>query len=365
MELQINQHETTTLLNEAYLAGITTIDVVYPFLGIRLFTINLGDFTMRDVISFDEYADSMTPVNQLIEGEIPTFSDFKQALISSGVMEFVRWDEVKKELLRLITEPKDIHYSRRGTYVSVDTNLLYFRLISRRMRGSHPDRCVHHGHLNPAELRWAISEVVVNEVDRRIRDKYRKEHIEAFKGLKAGYLAEKFMNMSTRTTRSAKSAFLELDQILGPLGAFKIKCSSFPQNKEERDVLIAKTLREFEEARDCDVLLLSADEDMVFHARDNGLSCQVLHVPHVTLDSAVLTPEKCSYLLRDLAVTFGCVSLKNTGVTLFGEWSGMNSSNWVDEDMLLLAEEGARILQPLQASLRISRAMRERMGTED
>lgn len=349
-------------MNEAYMADVQSIDVSYPFFGLDLLTIRPGDLSIRDVISFDRYADRMPQVDQVIEGEVPTFSDMKQALIAAGVMELVGWDEVKKELLRIGSEPSNVHSSHRKTYISVDTNLLYFRLISRRMGPSGPGSCIHRGGLDPTDLSWVVSDVVVNEVDRRIRDKYRKEHIEGFKKLRSGYLSERFMNMATRSTRAAKCAFLELNQILGRLGAFRIKCKEFPQNKEERDVLIARTLRGFEEDRDCDVLLLSADEDMLFHARDNGLSCHVLHVPHVTLDAARLTPETCAHLIRDLAVAYGCISLKGTGITVYGEWTGMSSSNWMDEDLMLWVEEGARVLQPLQASLKISRAIRERFS---
>ena len=349
-------------MNEAYLADVQSIDVSYPFFGLDLLTIRPGDLSIRDVISFDRYADGMPQVDQVIEGEVPTFSDMKQAMISAGVMELTGWDEVKKELLRIGSEPSNVHSSHRKTYISVDTNLLYFRLVSRRMGPSSPASCIHHGALDASELSWVMSEVVVNEVDRRIRDKYRKEHIEGLKKLRSGYLADRLTNMGMRSTRAAKCAFLELNQIMGRLGAFRVKCKEFPQNKEERDVLIARTLRGFEEDRDCDVLLLSADEDMLFHARDNGLSCQVLHVPHVTLDSARLTPGTCAHLIRDLAATYGCISLKGTGITVYGEWAGMSSSNWMDEDLMLWVEEGARILRPLQTSLGLSKAIRERFA---
>ena len=131
-------------MNEAYLADVQSIDVSYPFFGLDLLTIRPGDLSIRDVISFDRYADGMPQVDQVIEGEVPTFSDMKQAMISAGVMELTGWDEVKKELLRIGSEPSNVHSSHRKTYISVDTNLLYFRLISRRMGPSSPASCIEH-----------------------------------------------------------------------------------------------------------------------------------------------------------------------------------------------------------------------------
>jgi hypothetical protein len=351
------------LVNEAVMAGIDSIQIGYPFLGLDLMTLNPDEFVISDVISFDRYAECTPQVDPAISREIPGFSEMKHALISAGVMELTGWDETKKELLRISEEPQNVHTSRRKTYVTVDTNILYFRVVSRRMNPPS-SLCIHHGVVDPRELSWVISDVVVNEIDKRIRDKYRKEHIEMLKRLNSGHLAERLMNMSTLSTRTAKCAFLDLHEILGRLGAFRIRCREFPENKEERDILIARTLRMFEEERDCDILLLSADEDMLFHARDNGISCYVLHVPHVTVDWARLTPETCAHLIRDLAVTYGCISLKGTGIVVYGEWTGMTSSNWMNEDLMLWVEEGARILPPLKRSLKVSRAIRSRFPRE-
>jgi hypothetical protein len=169
------------------------------------------------------------------------------------------------------------------------------------------------------------------EIDSKITHKYSKDEIQALAGvLSHPELLRDFANASGRRTRVAKLAFNEMNHLLTELKALRIKGSPV-RGKERNDIEIAQSYKHWARGGDYDVFLLTADEDMVNHARTSELMTLQLELPFAVPEHSRIDPWKMSDLLYDLAVTFGPVSLDNAGVLLMGEWGGKSSSDYQRE----------------------------------
>ncbi len=136
--------------------------------------------------------------------------------------------------------------------------------------------------------------------------------------------------------------------------AERAESKDFIGDKEERDRVIAKSYADFEKNRGGEILLLTADEDMAYHAKNAGLLQETLLVPHEVPTHGIITPFQLVNLLFDLAIHFGVISLTGTGVTIFGEWKGKGYKDYSVEHLNLKITPESRIWKELDRSLRIS-----------
>jgi hypothetical protein len=70
---------------------------------------------------------------------------------------------------------------------------------------------------------------------------------------------------------------------------------------------------------------------MVNHARTSELMTLQLELPFEVPEHARIDPWRMSDLTYDLAVVFGVISLDNMGITVFGEWGGKSSTDYLSE----------------------------------
>ena len=379
-DMVLHKDELMVVLNEAHLHGTGAVDIVYPFLGITLGTLDYGRMRIDRVVGSHEYADATSTADQGFQREVPEYSSLRQAFISCGLIPYSNWHEVTRGLRQALTEERDLHRARRPLYLSADTNLLYLRTISRlldpppqprsryrplRPSASSDDAPPTHPQLplDARDFRWVMSEMVRDEVDRRIRAKYRRVDVELFKQHGYAWLADRFFNASDLPSRVAKGAFAELDWISTELRAQFVDAGPFELDKEKRDVSITRSLHEFEKSRGCEILFLSADQDMAYHARASELSCEILHFPPSVPSSANLSPRQCVDLMFDLTILYGAVSLKGTGIVLLGEWGGKTSSDWAEEKVMAVVDDRASIKVPLERDLETTRRLGAMLGS--
>jgi hypothetical protein len=208
------------------------------------------------------------------------------------------------------------------------------------------------------DFRITISDMVKEEIDSNIKYKYRASNLTKMKkkfGLTP--IVDEFFNASARKTRVAKSVQNELSFILGALEAERAEATLSSQDKEERDRIIAKSYSDFEKHRNGEVMLLTADEDMAYHAKNANLLYETLIVPHKVPAKGPILPFCLVNLLYDLAITFGVIRLQGSGITIFGEWKGKGLTHYSNESLKLIISKESRIKDEFERDLRIAQGI--------
>lgn len=338
--LVMDRHELQILTNCIYGGNTRYVHVKYPFYDLELFTLDVKTPELKGMVTFQNFDTERMrrkPVDRGVSAdELPTYNDLKTCLLTSGFVKYRNHAEVARQLMSLRDEAKDPNKRPRPVFIGVDTNVLYFRFLSRGMPMRDPGsgRSV-----EAPDFRYVLSEIVQVEVDSRITHKYSRGEIEALGQLFAHKeLLQEFRNGSGRRERLAKLAFNEMNYLMSELRALRIKGTA-ARGKERNDIEIALSYGSWAREGDYEVLLLTADEDMMNHARTNELMAIQLDYPHEIPQHGRIDPWSVSDLLYDLALTFGAVSLENPGLTLLGEWAGKNSGDYGSERVKVLFED--------------------------
>jgi len=221
-------------------------------------------------------------------------------------------------------------------FIAIDTNLLYFRFLSRHMPVRHEatDRTV-----EATDFRYVVSELVQREIDSTIVHKYDRDEIMALSALFAHKeLLREFRNGSAKRARGAKLAFNEMNYLLTDLRALRIKGTP-ARDKEMNDIQIAQSYKDWSRGGDYDILLITGDEDMINHGRTSELMTLQLELPFEPPEHARIDPWTTTDLIHDLAVTLGVVSLANARMVLYGEWGGKTSADYASESLKVVSDD--------------------------
>jgi len=314
-DLVMSRRELQILTNSLHRGDKRYIHVSYPLYELELFTLDIGKPELTKIVrpdAFDWARSSRKPLDRSVSAdELPSYSDLRNCLLSSGFLDYKNEAEIATKLIYLRDEARDPNKRPRPVFVAVDTNILYNRFLSRHF----PMR----------------DEARASSVDAADSHKYSRDEIQGLSSVLAHpELVREFANASGRRERVAKLAFNEMNHLLTELKALRIKGTAV-RGKERNDIEIAQSYKHWARGGDYDVFLLTADEDMVNHARTSELMTLQLELPFAVPEHARIDPWKMSDLLYDLAVTFGVVSLDNPGMLLLGEWGGKSSSDYQGE----------------------------------
>lgn len=350
-ELVLSRRELQILTNALFRSDHRYIHVSYPFYGIELFTLDIDKPELTKIVRADRLDWSRSerkPLNRSFSAdELPSYNDLRNCMLSSGFIDYRNEGEIASKLLALKDEARDPNKRPRPVFVAVDTNVLYDRFLSRHLplKDEVSGRTV-----EAQDFRYVLSEIVQMEIDSKITHKYSREEIQGLASvLSHPELLREFQNASGRRERIAKLAFNEMNYLLTELRALRIKGTA-ARDKERNDIEIAQSYKQWARGGDYDVLLITADEDMVNHARTSELMTLQLDLPFEVPDHARIDPWRVSDLLYDLAVTFGVVSLDNECIVIMGEWGGKSSSDYLGENVRVrfstdeLQPEMARLL---------------------
>lgn len=342
-ELVMTRQELQILTNSLYRGDRRYVHVSYPFYDLELFTLDIDRPELTHIVrpdAFDWARTSKKPLDRSFSAdELPSFSDLRNCLLSSGFLDYKNEAEIARKLVDLRDEARDPNKRPRPVFVAVDTNILYNRFLSRHFPMRDESRA---SSVEATDFRYVLSEIVQIEIDSKITHKYSRDEIQALAGVLAHpELLREFANASGRRERVAKLAFNEMNHLLTELKALRIKGSAV-RGKERNDIEIAQSYKHWARGGDYDVFLLTADEDMVNHARTSELMTLQLELPFAVPEHSRIDPWKTSDLLYDLAVTFGAISLDNAGMLLLGEWGGKSSSDYQREKVKVgLLDESA------------------------
>ncbi len=331
-ELVVSRRELQVLTNAIYRSDKRYVHISYPFYDLELFTLDIEKPELSNIVrpdAFDWTRSSRKPLDRSVSAdELPSYTDLRNCLLSSGFLDYRNEPEITKKLLDLRDEARDPNKRPRPLFVALDTNILYNRFLSRHLPliDESSGRS-----LDATDFRYVLSEIVQMEIDTKITHKYSREEVQGLASVMAHpELLKEFSNASGRRERTAKLAFNEMNFLLGELRALRIKGTP-TKGKERNDIEIAQSYKQWARAGDYDVFLLTADEDMVNHARTSELMTLQLELPFLVPEHARIDPWKMSDLIYDLAVVFGAISLDSEDILVFGEWAGKGSSDFMHE----------------------------------
>ena len=187
------------------------------------------------------------------------------SFLSSGILPFENEEEIRNNFRLLNESIKDRTIYAKPVFLGIDTNMAYYRVISRRIKDS---------------FKYVLSEIVIEEVDARIHSKYSGKMIHELEELPYHSVMYEFVNGSTKDCRRAKNAMNEIYYLLNVKDAFRVGKRSENRDKEVRDREIIEEYKNFSDAIRAEVVVLTADKDMVFHAQAQQLSCIYYKLPH-------------------------------------------------------------------------------------
>lgn len=285
--------------------------------------------------------------------DLPGFYDYKDCLISSGLVHFDNWDEFKGWIEELHEAEIDPTMASQSVFLTIDTNMAYFRLISRRFPLETDGVTV-----TAEDFDHLLSSIVEGEVDHYIKGKYGESELKMM-GMYTdiGDIRFNFRNRGKLKTRKAKFATQELNYLRGELNAARVKATSSKTDAEENDIRIVESIERFSWDRNIVPALISSDRNMGNHAEN----CEI---PHFILEIPGSIPRKNEVgsgvvmnLLHDLALTFGAVKIPEIGTTLFGIWGGKRDVDYENESVKVWVNPGSGVRDVVKRELDIMDAI--------
>ncbi len=311
----ISKEEIHILLNELYLHGIREISVEYPLYSLQLFTLNLQNFAIENIVSPSEIESTKRKYakNEFLKRDLPDYYDILDSFLSSGIIDFDNRESIEEDLKLIRESIKDKTVYIKPVFLGIDTNMAYYRVVSRRLM---------------EEFKYVVSQIVVDEVDARIHTKYSGKMLYYFDDMPYHNILHEFANGSVKESRKAKNAMNEIYYLFNTLDAFRTGESTYTKDKEVRDREIALQYRNFADEVNGEVVILTADKDMIFHAQAQGISSIYYKLPH-RIEVDTIDPARIPLLFYDLITSLGMVKINNT--IILSEWRGKEVDDYLKE----------------------------------
>lgn len=357
IEKFISKEELMILLNESIFHEKTQIMVHYPLFGINLFEIEytrekcrLTNFVPKE--KFINLRENKASGNKFLQYDLPRYSDFTDCFSSSGYLKPANWNDFSKWMSNIFEDSQNLSRSPRRIFIGMDTNILYNRVFSRLFPITYPEK-----EIKANDFNYVLSDMVKKEVDHQITKKYGKRDIEDMTKI-FGSVARQFNNRGTLTTRKAKLAQDEMDYLRQKLNTLRAETKEWSEDKEDRDIQIAESYSQFSSKYHCDVALVTADQIMADHAKNEGLRYFILSqaLPPI-LQNIYSGYQELINLLYDLAATFGIIQLRDLGVSLFGIWHGKKTEEYATETIKMCIDENSRIYKDVTTDIEIVRKL--------
>ncbi len=342
------------VLNELRNEGIDEIEVVEPYFENRLLKIALKEDGYEIELSGKD--DLEVPIGRgqyWDHKEIPGFNEYKECLISSAFVDFENWTDFKEWIKYQYRSEKDPGLSSEAVFLSIDTNIAYYRLISRRFPLRYEDVTV-----VAKDFDYLLSSIVEGEIDHHIRYKYGREDMKLMcLHTEIGDIRHEFRNRGTLETRKAKFATQELNYLRGELNAARVKADASKTDAERNDIRIVESLEDFTWDKNIDVGIISTDRNMANHAENSEIAFFILEMPpsipkRKTVDASIVLN-----LLHDLALMYGAIRLPKLSTVLFGIWGGKKDKDYHDESVLAWINPSSSIERSLKRDLSITNSL--------
>jgi len=340
MEEVFDKSELMIFLNHLRENEIDEFEILEPYFKNKLLKVKIKESTFEielsgkdafDIpISRDEYWDKK---------EIPGFKEYKEVLISAGFIEYENWKEFKEWIRHLYKSETDPGLSSEAVFLSIDTNLAYYRLISRCFPLNYDDFSI-----DAKDFDYLLSSIVESEVDHHIKEKYDNSDLKMM-GLhtEIGDIRYEFRNRGKLETRKSKFASEELSYLRGELNAARIRRSGSKTDSERNDILIVESLEDFCWDKNIDVALISTDRNMRNHAENAEIAYFVLEFPHNIPKKREVDSDILLNLIHDFALMYGVIEIPELSTALFGIWGGKKDEDYKKESVKAWVNPGSPI----------------------
>ena len=267
--------------------------------------------------------------------ELPTYPDLRGGMLSSGVINLSNLDDFKEKLKSYRTLSKSVKFS-------IDTNLLYLRFVTNT------------GLIKPSEV--VLVDTVGNELIAKLNYKYSSKTLNAIKRsikikAQSDYIDELWNRRVKRSRKAAYIALREYKKLLDGVADELEEIEKSEADSRFNDMVIVKTLANFESEGHTLPVLLTADDAMADLCNAEGLEYIKFDMPHI-IDADYCTSKQLIGLIFNLAVVLGFIQVNS--VVLFGEFRGKSSNN---PDQLKLKYLDNRIKNSFKRDLRICRRL--------
>jgi hypothetical protein len=290
----IKKPELQILIN--ILAESGSLRVSYPLYELPLFRANPTNsgYSLKVLTERRDFDES---VPSGYSSELPTWSDFYECFISSGIIRYENLVDFEKtlELYRRF---------KKGVVFAPDTNVFYHCFISsyRPLDG----------------YQLVVAEGVKKEIEDAMNYKYRHRQLEELsRVVKNPSLLKEFNNR--RTKKSRKAAYVALKEF-ERLKDRIIIAESVSEPAHNNDELIVKTLKRYDNMSPALVVFLTADIAVTDVAELEGLEYFLFKYPRAGLGEHDVTAYQLRTLIFNLSAVFGVIELN--GILVFGEFGG-------------------------------------------
>ena len=329
-DIVISVDELQVLFN--YLGG--TMKVKYPLYDFGLFRAqeDVEGYNIEFLCHEKDFDPNLDRFGRLAR-EVPSHNDFRECLMSSGVMRYTNLDAFRKRLNAYAGMPDEIKFS-------LDTNLLYHRFIS------------NHRLIKPSEV--VLVDIVEEEILGKMNFKYKQSHINELKReavYQKEYIDELWNRRKQVSRRAAYIASRELQYIKEGI-ADVLESENKDYRKEgENDRTIVRTLVKLKREGDVTPVLLTADDALVDLCQAKNLSYFKFDMPHRVKNT------HCDFccmreLIFNLAAVFGFIKVNS--VVIFGEYKGKSANN---PDLLKLRFLDTKFYDEFQRDLNVCRKL--------
>lgn len=355
MEEVFTKRDLMMFLNEVKRQGIDHFTVVEPYFKTKMLEVEMKggkyEVTLNGKNDFGPY-----PSKDKYWGisDIPDFYSYKDCLISSGLVKFDNWPKFEDWIGYFYKSEIDPSFASKSIFLSIDTNMAYYRLISRRFPIENNGYTI-----TADDFDYLLSSIVEGEVDHHIKDKYSNMDLKMM-GMytKIGDIRYNFNNRGKLMTRKAKFATQELNYLRGKLNAARIKGNVSKTDSEMNDIWIIESLEQFGWTKNINVGLISSDRNMGNHAENAEIPYFILEIPHNIPRTNVVNESVIKNLLHDLALIFGAVKLPELETTIFGIWGGKTDMDYRNESVNLWVNPNSPLEKGLKKDVKILKSLK-------
>ncbi|WP_457751962.1 PIN domain-containing protein [Thermococcus sp.] len=283
--------------------------------------------TLADRRSFN----SLVP--EYLSNELPTWTDFHECFISSGI---IRYSNIHDFIQNLELYER----LKKGVAFAPDTNLFYHRFIS--------------GFKPLSRYQIVVAETVKKEIESAMNYKYKHRQLEEMRReVRNGALLKEFNNR--RTKRSRKAAYIALKEFES-LKDRIIMAENVSENVHNNDEMIVKSLKHYDRMTPTLLVFLTADIAVTDVAEMEGLEYFLFQYPRDEPGRHIVRAYQLRTLIFNLAAVFGVIDIN--GIHVFGEFGGKQGLN----ELKLVFSREDRVYHEFEFHLKLSRRLMEIMG---
>ncbi len=232
--------------------------------------------------------------------EMPSYSDFIECLLTSGVISYENIDE----FIDVLNSYRSL---KKRVYFCPDTNVIYHRFLTAS------------SHVKSGEV--MLVETTREEIESSLNFKYTSPIISELKRLARyqPFLLDEFINRRMKKSRLA--AYIAMKEYR-ELRRHAIEIEGMERSsddKEANDFIIVKSLRRFEKERSAIPVLLTADRQMADICEAESIEYFHFTIPHA-VDADYCDSDSLINLIYNLSCVFGVVRLNS--IVVYGEFRG-------------------------------------------